>query len=170
MNNVYLSLGSNIGNREKNIISALFFLQSSGCIIIKKISSFYETSPIGPRQNEFYNIAINVLTNICSIDLLILIKHIENILGRKKTMKWGPRVIDIDILFFGNEIIAIDTIPGTKFNLFIPHMELQNRLFVLIPLSEIIHNFIHPILNVDISDILKTKLLTQNQQKIKKLC
>ena len=164
---IYLSLGSNIGNRTENIIFALSLLQSSGLVDIKEISSFHETSPVGPKQRNFYNIVVRAKTNLSSTELLILIKHVENISGREKTIKWGPRVVDIDILFFGREIVNIEAIPDTKLNLFIPHRELQNRLFVLIPLCEIAVNFVHPVLKRKIGDILHDKSLTLGYQKVR---
>jgi 2-amino-4-hydroxy-6-hydroxymethyldihydropteridine diphosphokinase len=157
---IYLSLGSNIGKRSKNIISALSFLQSSLFINIKKVSSFYETSPIGPKQRNFYNIAVEAETELNPKVLLFLIKRSENILGCSKKIMWGPRIIDIDILFFGKEIINSDDIT-------IPHREIQNRLFVLIPLCEISSNFIHPCFKKKISDILSDKLLTLRHQKVR---
>jgi 2-amino-4-hydroxy-6-hydroxymethyldihydropteridine diphosphokinase len=152
MNNViYLGLGSNIGKRAENIISALSFLQSSGFVKIEKTSSFYETFPIGPKQRKFYNITIKASTSLNPQNLLSLIKQIEELMGRKKTLHWGPRVIDIDILFFNNNIIS-------EKNLIIPHKEIQNRLFVLIPLNEIAGDFVCPLSNKKISSILSEKL------------
>jgi 2-amino-4-hydroxy-6-hydroxymethyldihydropteridine diphosphokinase len=159
-NTIYLGLGSNVGNRAGNMVSALSFLQSSLFIDIKDISSFYETSPIGRAQRNFYNIAIKTKTNLTPKDLLLFIKQAESILGRKKTIKWGPRVIDIDILFFGKKVINYD-------NLTIPHKDIQNRLFVLVPLREIAGNFIHPVLRRNINDILLEQTLTLKCQKIR---
>ncbi|MDR3124791.1 MAG: 2-amino-4-hydroxy-6-hydroxymethyldihydropteridine diphosphokinase [Endomicrobium sp.] len=156
----YLSLGSNIGNRLKNILSSLSFIQSSLLIKIVKLSSLYETSPVGPMQKSFYNIILKAKTSLNPYDLLFFLKQLEQILGRKKTIKWGPRIIDIDILFFGNKVF-------NKSLLSIPHQELQNRLFVLIPLNEIAKNLLHPTLKKTIHVILKEKLLTLKQQKVK---
>jgi 2-amino-4-hydroxy-6-hydroxymethyldihydropteridine diphosphokinase len=159
-NSVYLSLGSNVGDRAENIVSALSFLQSSLSVNIEKISSFYETSPVGPKQKSFYNIVVKVQTDLKPDDLLLFIKQVEYILGRRKTIKWGPRVIDIDILFFCRKIID-------QAGLTVPHKEIQNRLFVLIPLSEIAGDFVHSVLKQKISDILYDKLLTLKCQKVK---
>jgi 2-amino-4-hydroxy-6-hydroxymethyldihydropteridine diphosphokinase len=159
-NAVYLSLGSNVGDRAKNIIFALSFLQSSLSINIGKISSFYETSPVGPKQRSFYNIVIEVQTDFKPDNLLLFIKQVEHILGRRKTIRWGPRVIDIDILFFCQKIID-------QTGLTVPHKELQNRLFVLIPLSEIASDFVHPVLKQKVSCILYDKSLTLRCQKVK---
>ncbi|MDR3275543.1 MAG: 2-amino-4-hydroxy-6-hydroxymethyldihydropteridine diphosphokinase [Endomicrobium sp.] len=159
-NAVYLSLGSNISNREENIVLALTVLQSSGFASIKKISSFYNTSPIGPKQRSFCNIAIKAQTNLNPEKLLLFIKHIEYILGRINTIKWGPRIIDIDILFFGNQVISSSFLT-------VPHKEIQNRLFVLVPLCEISGNFIHPVLKRKIRNILCEKSLTLKHQKVR---
>ena len=134
---VYLSLGSNIGNRRKNLESAVKELDKKNIKLIK-LSSLYETEPIGPKQRKFYNVAGKFTTNFKSQELLEVIKNIEKNLGRKKTYHWGPRIIDIDILFYGTQIIK-------KENLTIPHKEIQNREFVLVPLKEISPKFIHPV-------------------------
>jgi 2-amino-4-hydroxy-6-hydroxymethyldihydropteridine diphosphokinase len=210
--NIYLSLGSNLGGRMENIISALSFLQSSGFVNIRKISSFYETHPVGPKQRNFYNIAVKAQTDLSPCNLLLLVKQAEQILGRRKTLRWHSRVIDIDILFFGREIIEenIDNFKkillftiyenfnlssvdnkmkvqtcsmmrsnkskGTSkkymhdkgiVNLIIPHREIQNRLFVLVPLCEIEKDFIHPVLKQKINSILRERLLTLEHQKIR---
>jgi 2-amino-4-hydroxy-6-hydroxymethyldihydropteridine diphosphokinase len=159
-NAIYLSLGSNVGDRVKNIVSALSFLQSSLSVNIEKVSSFYETSPVGPKQRNFYNIVIEAQTDLKSDKLLLFIKQVEHILGRRKTVRWGPRVIDIDILFFGGKIIH-------QTDLTVPHKELQNRLFVLIPLSEVASDFVHPVLKQKISWILYNKSLTLKRQKVR---
>ena len=134
---IYLSLGSNIGNRRKNLELAVKELDKKNIKLIK-LSSLYETEPIGPKQRKFYNVAGKFTTNFKSQELLEVIKNIEKNLGRKKTYHWGPRIIDIDILFYGTQIIK-------KENLTIPHKEIQNREFVLIPLKEISPKFIHPV-------------------------
>ncbi|MDR2811962.1 MAG: 2-amino-4-hydroxy-6-hydroxymethyldihydropteridine diphosphokinase [Endomicrobium sp.] len=162
-NVIYLGLGSNIGNRAENIIFALSVLQSSGFVNIKKISSLYETSPIGPKQRKFYNIAVKANTSLNPHDLLYIVKQTEELIGREKTLHWGPRVIDVDILFFNRIVIA-------EKDLIVPHKEIQNRLFVLAPLNEISKNFICPISNKKIAAILSEKLLTLRCQKVKILC
>ena len=134
---IYLSLGSNIGNRRKNLELAVKELGKKNIKLIK-LSSLYETEPIGPKQRKFYNVAGKFTTNFKSQELLEVIKNIEKNLGRKKTYHWGPRIIDIDILFYGTQIIK-------KENLIIPHKEIPNREFVLVPLKEISPKFIHPV-------------------------
>lgn len=160
MKTVYLSLGSNIGNRAENILSALSFLQSSNLIDIIKVSSFFETSAVGFKQRNFYNITAEIRTNLTPDDLLSVLKQAEIILGRKPSKRWGPRTIDIDILFYGRQIIK-------QGNLVVPHKEIQNRLFVLCPLAEISPDLTHPVLNRKINEILKKNRLTHSDQKVK---
>ena len=147
MTTIYLSLGSNIGDRRKNLEKALIELEKNNINIIK-ISSVYETEPVGPKQRNFYNMAGKFSTNLLPDELLNQLKQIEKFLGRKKTFKWGPRLIDIDILFYGKQIIK------TK-NLIIPHKEIVNRAFVLIPMNEISPHFIHPVYRRKIITLLK---------------
>ncbi|MDR3112307.1 MAG: 2-amino-4-hydroxy-6-hydroxymethyldihydropteridine diphosphokinase [Elusimicrobiota bacterium] len=149
-NKAFLSLGSNLGNRFANITDALGFLKSSELILIKTISSIYETSPVGKRQSNFYNCAVKIETELNPLNLLSLLKLCEQILGRKKTYRWGPRLIDIDILFFNCEIINLP-------NLTIPHKEVLNRLFVLVPLCEMFPNLKHPLSKLSMKQILKSK-------------
>lgn len=160
METVYLSLGSNIGNRKENIISALSILQSNDIVNIQKISSFYKTSAVGPKQRNFYNIVIKSETLHTPQRLLTLVKQVESLLGRKKTKKWNPRIIDIDILTYGNKKVS-----SKKLN--IPHKQMLNRLFVLIPFAQISPNYKYQLLNRKINQILKSKLLTLKDQKVK---
>lgn len=144
---IYLSLGSNIGNRRKNLEKAIAELGNNNIKKIK-ISSFYETEPIGPKQRNFYNIAGKFQTNLTPQELLKTVKEIEEYLGRTKNYHWGPRVIDIDILFYGKQILK------TK-NLIIPHKEIINRAFVLVPMNEIAPKFVHPRENKRITTLLR---------------
>ena len=134
---IYLSLGSNIGNRKKNLEKAVAELNKNNIKEIK-ISSLYETEPVGPKQRNFYNIAGKFETDLAPQDLLKVLKQTEQKLGRTKTYHWGPRVIDIDILFYGKQVIKSP-------KLTIPHKEIINRAFVLVPMKEIAPNFVHPI-------------------------
>lgn len=135
---VYLSLGSNIGNRAKNCLKAIEALAKLKDTQVISQSSLYETDPVGYEdQAPFINMAVKITTNMSATDLLSHIKSIETSLGRAKTFKWGPRVIDMDILLFDDEIISI---PGLK----IPHPAMANRAFVLLPLAEIASESVHP--------------------------
>ncbi|MBR3627787.1 MAG: 2-amino-4-hydroxy-6-hydroxymethyldihydropteridine diphosphokinase [Elusimicrobia bacterium] len=152
MTTIYLSLGSNIGNRRKNLEKAVKELEKNNIKKIK-ISSFYETEPVGPKQRNFYNVAGKFETNLSPQNLLKTVKQIEDKIGRKKTYRWGPRVIDIDILFYGKQIIKSK-------KLIIPHKEIINRAFVLVPMVEIVPKVVHPIYHKTIKrmfDELKNK-------------
>ncbi len=144
----FLSLGSNIENKLNNLKKALSLLAENK-INIEKISSVYETEPVGYKeQNNFYNIVVKIITSYPPEKLLHIINNIESQMGRKREIHWGPRNIDIDIIFFDNKIINLK-------NLIIPHKEMHNRKFVLIPLIEIEPDFIHPVFNATVSELLE---------------
>ena len=148
MTTVYIGLGSNRGNRRKNILRALGMLKGNGQKIVK-ISSFYETEPYGyENQSRFLNIAAKVKSNLPPEKFLSLCKKIEKTVGRTGSFRWGPREIDIDILFYGHK-----TFKSRK--LTIPHADLHNREFVLLPLKEISPGFVHPVIKRSISKILE---------------
>jgi 2-amino-4-hydroxy-6-hydroxymethyldihydropteridine diphosphokinase len=145
---VYIGIGSNIGSREENCLRAIGFLKSTRLSITKQ-SSMYETAPWGMKeQPSFINMAIEIQTDLSPQELLILLKKIECDMGREQTTKWGPRIIDLDILLYGDRMINEN---GLK----IPHPLMNERNFVLIPLSEIAPGLIHPILLKKISELLQ---------------
>ncbi|MDB9751452.1 2-amino-4-hydroxy-6-hydroxymethyldihydropteridine diphosphokinase [Gammaproteobacteria bacterium] len=132
---VYIGLGSNLGgdfaSPKQNITSAINALAKIKSIQMIKISSFYESKPIGPQdQSDYINAVIKLKTNLDSTKLLNSLQTIENHHGRIRSQYWGPRTLDLDILLFGDQIIHND-------RLTIPHTEICNRAFVLVPLSEI---------------------------------
>ena len=130
LSSIYLSLGSNIGNREKNLKLALKEL--SEILRIKKISSIYETEPLlYQKQDNFLNIIVEVSYFDEAESLLKNIKDIEKKMGRKATFRFGPRIIDIDIIFFNGQEINDESLT-------IPHKEWKNRLFVIAPLYEVL--------------------------------
>ncbi len=136
---VFLLLGSNLDNREQNIGNACDKLTHHGYAIIKK-SSVYITEAWGNRdQPAFLNQVIQITCGDSAEQLLKNIQNIEQELGRLREQKWGPRLIDIDILYFERQIIHTEALT-------IPHPEIQNRRFTLVPLAEIAPNFIHPVL------------------------
>lgn len=135
---VYLSLGSNLGDREANLRAAIDRLGMLGKIVA--VSSFYETEPVEfIAQPWFLNCVVKLHTEKMPKQLLAGILHIEQQLGRRRVQKKGPRTIDIDILLFGNSIIE------TK-GLTVPHPAMQERRFVLEPLTEIAPEVRHPML------------------------
>ncbi|MBC7408421.1 MAG: 2-amino-4-hydroxy-6-hydroxymethyldihydropteridine diphosphokinase [Arcicella sp.] len=149
---VYLLLGSNLGNRKEILDKAINLLsQKVGVIILR--SKDYETAPWGvTNQPDFLNLVVSIQTRLKPLQILEITQSIENQLGRIRKEKWGARLIDIDILFYGNEIID-------EPNLKIPHPLLQERDFALSPLAEIAPDFVHPVLGETISE-LREKLIS----------
>ncbi|MEW6102486.1 MAG: 2-amino-4-hydroxy-6-hydroxymethyldihydropteridine diphosphokinase [bacterium] len=144
----FLLLGSNIGDREENIKNALSLIGKIEETSIIRTSKIYETEPWGYKNQPFFlNSATKIETDLSPQNLLLELKNIEKIMGRKKTKRYGPRIIDIDILFYGDLII-------NEKDLIIPHKELTNRRFALICLKEIAGEFIHPIHKKTIKELL----------------
>ncbi len=147
---VYLSLGSNLGDRQKNIGNAIHYLKEEG-IILTTASSFFMTEPVGfLLQPEFLNQVIKAETSLSPQKLLQLVLMIENEIGRIRVFHWGPRIIDIDILLYDDSVVK-------QKNLIIPHQELHKRNFVLIPLVEIEPELIHPVLKKKMKDLITDK-------------
>ena len=145
---VYLGLGSNLGDKQENIRKALDYISQR--MRIEKKSSIYDTAPeADPSQPRYLNMACQVTTSIPSNMLLFLTKGIEAKVGRMPGPAGGSRIIDIDILLYGNDIV--DT-PDLK----IPHPRMVKREFVLAPLSEIAPNIIHPVAKKTIKDLYES--------------
>lgn len=145
MADVFLGIGSNIGDKEDNIRKAVVMIKEK-CKILKS-SSLYETEPVGYKEQDwFLNCAVEIETKLEPLELLDFLQSIEKKLKRAKTIKNGPRTIDLDILFYGDKIV-------NEANLVIPHPRLHERLFVLEPLKEIASGFVHPVLKKRIIDI-----------------
>ncbi|WP_422121819.1 2-amino-4-hydroxy-6-hydroxymethyldihydropteridine diphosphokinase [Planococcus sp. X10-3] len=131
MNNSYLSLGSNMGNRLEMLKQAVRLLNEHQSIDVLKISSLYETEPVGfTEQEPFLNMVVYLQTDLSALDLLEVCQDIERKLDRKREIRWGPRTIDLDILLFNSDKIKTD-------RLIIPHPRMHERAFVLIPLLEL---------------------------------
>ncbi|HBR17526.1 MAG: 2-amino-4-hydroxy-6-hydroxymethyldihydropteridine diphosphokinase [Deltaproteobacteria bacterium RIFCSPLOWO2_12_FULL_43_16] len=146
---VFISIGSNIGDRLKNCKKAIENLVNRKRIKLIKASSFYETEPWGEiAQDWFINYVVQIETTFDAKAVLNLLQSIENGFGKKRIKKGGPRIIDFDILFFDEEVI------GTE-NLNVPHPLLHKRRFVLMPLNEIASNFVHPVLKRSVANLLK---------------
>ena len=150
-NIVYLGIGSNLGNKKRNIEKAKSFLETSSIKILKS-SSIYETySWPDKKKPKFYNIVIKVTTYLNPINLFYTIKYIEKLLGRKKTKVNSPRTCDIDILDYRGFVYKL-YINNNK--LLIPHPRLHSRNFVLFPLFEIEKNWNHPIKKTNIQQLI----------------
>jgi 2-amino-4-hydroxy-6-hydroxymethyldihydropteridine diphosphokinase len=143
----YISIGSNLGDREENCRQAIKLIEKNG-IAVKKQSSMNETEPWGIKdQPKFINMAVEVEMDKKPEELLMILKEIEKEIGRTETTKWGPRVIDLDILFYDDLILKTD-------NLEIPHPLLHEREFVLKPLCEIAPDKKHPVTGKTVKEML----------------
>ncbi|MFN0214806.1 MAG: 2-amino-4-hydroxy-6-hydroxymethyldihydropteridine diphosphokinase [Saprospiraceae bacterium] len=144
--NVFLGLGSNVGNRGSNLHAAIALIEKNIGKVAKK-SHVYETQPWGePNQEPFYNQVLMINTTLDPREILDKISRLERELGREKKEKWGPRIIDIDILFYGKRVIRDK-------GLEIPHPDLHKRAFVLVPMMEIAPEFEHPVLEKQIDEL-----------------
>ena len=159
MIDVYLLLGGNLGDRQKYLRQAIDLIEKEIAHIRAK-SSIYETAAWGKTDEpDYLNQVILLKTDLPALVLLEKILRIERTMGRKREEKWGSRIIDIDILFYGDAII-------NEANLMVPHPQLHNRMFTLAPLAELAPNPVHPLLNRHISD-LKSEL--KSNLHVKKL-
>ena len=158
--NAFIAIGSNLGTPKENCIEAIDIISSNPHIKITSKSSFYQTAPVGnTEQDWFINAVIKVSTQLNSDILLSALLKIESKMGRIRKEKWGPRIIDLDLLFYDNLVIK-------QKDLTLPHPEIQKRNFVLQPLNEIEENFIHPSLNKSINTLLKE---SKDNSVVKKL-
>ena len=146
---VYLSLGSNIGDRAKNLRTAIAALERVG-VRVKKVSSFYETEPVDyAGQAWFLNCAVEGEADMPALELLHALRAIEERMGSKKEFPKGPRLIDLDILLFGQDSINTPELQ-------VPHPRMLRRRFVLEPLAEIAPSLKHPSWPGTAADLLKT--------------
>jgi 2-amino-4-hydroxy-6-hydroxymethyldihydropteridine diphosphokinase len=148
MATAYIGIGSNLGNREENCKNAIKLLIENG-VSVSRFSSRIETEPWGVKdQPMFINMAIMIETDIEPSELLVLLKNIEIDMGRRPATRWGPRVIDLDILLYEDRAIKTTSLE-------IPHPRMCEREFVLKPLSEIAPDIIHPVLGKSIKELSK---------------
>lgn len=158
-NKVYLLIGGNMGDREGFLSAAVVKIREECGAIIRQ-SSLYQTAAWGiENQASFLNQALEIETHLPADELLTAILCVEEKLGRKREIKYGPRIIDIDILMFNDEIVSSE-------GLTIPHAQMQARRFVLMPLCEIAPTKIHPVLQKSIAQLLEECPDTLAVQKI----
>ena len=144
--NVFLGIGSNKGDRYAYISRVVGLIDQNKRCDVVKCSSIYETSPYGRViQANFFNAVIQIETSFTATELFRCIKSIETLIGRKQIIKWGPREIDVDILFYNSLIYNSD-------ELTIPHPEVLKRDFVITPMIEIAPDFVHPVQNMKMND------------------
>lgn len=148
MENILLLMGTNVGNLKANLLTALKLLDKNEIRVVRK-SKIHRTQPVGDEdQPDFLNVVLQVECPYEPLALLRVLKRIESDMGRKKTRRWGPRVIDIDILFYGDRIIK-------KKELEIPHREFFNRTFAIEMCAEIAPDFVPPRSKKCIKDYLE---------------
>lgn len=147
MNRVFIGLGSNVGERLGLLRSAAEALGALPGTRVVRRSPVYETSAVGPRQRDFLNAVVEVRTASAPAALLKALKGIERGLGRRRRKKWGPREIDLDILFYGRRRVRSGALS-------VPHPRLAERLFVLRPLADLAPGFKHPVSKASVRTLL----------------
>ena len=144
----YIGLGSNLGDREGNLRDALELMNAEPSITVRRVSSFIDTQPVGgPPQGSYLNAVAEVETALEPRELLDALQRIERSLGRVRTVRWGPRTIDLDIVLLGDAVVDE---PGLE----IPHPRMHEREFVLRPLCELAPGALHPRLRKTAAELL----------------
>jgi len=145
----YIGIGSNLGQPTEHCLEAIEYISSVSGIKLLRCSSLYKTEPVGLKsQDWFVNVVAEVRTLLSPRELLQALMRIEEKMGRVRKTHWGPRIIDLDILLFGQEIVQED-------DLIISHPELHKRRFVLVPLNELASYAVHPAFGVSIKGLMQ---------------
>lgn len=158
----YLGVGSNLGDRQANLRRALALLIETPQLEVRRISAFLENPAVGGPENapDFLNAAVEVQTSLSASALMKRLLEIEQQMGRMRREKWEPRVIDLDLLLYGNTILSTS-------NLIVPHPMMHERRFVLQPLAEIAPKAVHPVLNVTIEDLLASLTNSGSKKQVR---
>lgn len=151
MEKVYVGMGSNIGDRYLNLRTAIHHLKKIPQTEYLKQSKIYETKPVGgPPQSDYLNLVCELSTGLRSDDFLNALLEIEEKMGRVRSEKNAPRLIDLDLLFYGEDVLQ-------KNGMTVPHPGINERLFVLLPLNDIAPDWEHPVLKKKMAEILKER-------------
>ncbi|HZN91346.1 MAG TPA: 2-amino-4-hydroxy-6-hydroxymethyldihydropteridine diphosphokinase [Myxococcales bacterium] len=145
---VYIGLGSNLGDREQNLLFATQALARIDAAALLRHSALFDSAAVGPRQPRFLNAVVEMECDLPPERLLTILKQIEADLGRVPSEKWGPRAIDLDILLWGSTIVASPLLQ-------VPHLHLHKRRFALEPLCQLAPDARHPVLGVTIQELLQ---------------
>lgn len=149
---IYLGLGSNVGDRVEFLSTAIRGVADFPWTVVDDVSDIFSTEPVGDvLQSDFLNVCVSVRSDLDHLTFHSKMKELEQSIGRTESVRWGPREIDIDLLFFDRIIVTLPT-------LMIPHKEILNRMFVLRPLSQIAPMYVHPVAGETISELVKASI------------
>lgn len=161
MKTVYIGIGSNLGDPYQSCIKALEIIKKHPFLALDALSPFYRTEPVGVEGQSWYiNAVLSISTSLSSSELISEILGVEKVMGRKRTgTRWESRIIDLDILLIGDEII-------NDKNLTVPHPRMHTRRFVMAPMADIAPDLIHPILGKTMAEILNEIPVTEQEVRL----